>query len=97
MCRSDLGVDIYLQDLETEPWYVIGSTPSLVLGAVVANKEAGEPAYNPALRLRYPATLHLKQMISNCVEKNTDSEDRNSERTLVCKIPGPLFPGNSYK
>ena len=95
ICKSDLGLDVFMKDMESEPGYVIGSTSKLVLGVIVNNKINGEPAYKPTISIVYPFKLKLSQSIANCNEKN-EGPDR-TERRLVCGVNGPIFPGDLSK
>ena len=96
-CKSDLGLDVFMKDLESEPGYVIGSTSKLVLGVIVNNKINGEPAYKPAISLVYPAKLKLSQLIANCNEKSEEEDPSKPERRLTCLLNGPIFPGDQTK
>ena len=93
VCRSDLDLDVFMEGLETEPYYVIGSSARINLAVIVSNKDVGEPAYKPAVTVKYPGNLQLSQQIDGCVQKNPD--DSFQEQTLNCLLSGPIFPGDN--
>ena len=95
VCRSDLDVDVFMEGLETEPHYVIGSSARINLVVIVSNKDLGEPAYKPAVTVKYPGSLQLSQQIDGCVQKNPDQSDSTQEQTLNCLLSGPIFPGDN--
>ena len=95
VCRSDLDLDVFMEGLETEPHYVIGSSARINLAVIVSNKDEGEPAYKPAVTVKYPGNLQLSQQIDGCVQKNPDPSDSGQEQTLNCLLSGPIFPGDN--
>ena len=95
VCRSDLDLDVFMEGLETEPHYVIGSSARINLAVIVSNKDEGEPAYKPAVTVKYPGNLQLSQQIDGCVQKNPDPSDSAQEQTLNCLLSGPIFPGDN--
>ena len=97
VCRSDLSLDMFMEGLETEPYFVIGSSTRINLIVIVSNKDQGEPAYKPAVTVKYPGNLQLSQQIDGCVQRNPDLSDSNTEQTLNCLLSGPIFPGDNKK
>ena len=95
VCRSDLDLDVFMEGLETEPHYVIGSSARITLAVIVSNKDQGEPAYKPAVTVKYPGNLQLSQQIDGCVQRNPDPSDSSQEQTLNCLMSGPIFPGDN--
>ena len=88
-CKSDLKLDVFMKDYETEPYFVIGSSKKLTIAVLVENIY-GEPAYAPSVEIVYPPKLKLSQIVSGC-------EGRESQNRLTCRLPGPIFMNQGVK
>ena len=93
-CQSDLSLEVFIPEMENEPYFVIGSTSKLKVGIIVNNLERreGETSYKPTISIKYPTKLKLFQLIAdaNCV-------DNQLEKNIICQLQGPITPGNYKK